>query len=732
MNDIKSLLSLVKNPIPKKPEETKLFNSIINNFEKINIESSPEIIQNCQIIFKSIVETRLDITDSSSQDYLYIWKAFQTIRLLTRSKSIQKEMFVEKHLKIYELCLSKLIQITPRSNVIESVIEKTKVDFISLIIYSTSIIDNLFLLINCENGVILKLLQVLLTTVINENKVAEFFSKTSIVEGIIKNLYSNSPEIIEVNMDLIKLEIDNPNFINMFLYLDGYKAISFVIKKHSKSQEILLKILSFIQKFCKKEEHFHNAINNDIIESLFTILINKDKSIPPNHKIDKTILKIFTFLSMNDDLSILLRSNYLQSFLTLLIKFSLSLKSKGLKSEEIQMIQTNEAITIRILRIIFSLEKNKIYFKEIFPSSIFNDFVDIGNYRQDITEYSNFINKFNSLSQKDLSEIQNKINKMNQMKTGTGEEFPSSLSEYKNIEMIGKGGFGSVYKIKKNNEYYAMKTLILDSNQIKTLMESTKSSNQSGIIEKTIREIRIWKKLSHPNIIKYYTSIIEAGKVYIIMELIDGISLGEYITQLKEKKTSFNADLCLDITRQIVSALRYLHKEVGVTHRDLNPNNIMIDNNFNIKLIDFGLTFDQSKEDKESFSIKKGNSIFEGSIFYSSPEILNNSTVDFGCDIWALGCIVYEMMMLKQPFEGDNPLTIAKNICELNYVKMKEDQNKTVKELVESCLVINQKDRANIDTICRILGEFMFDKMKIDREQMELLKTENLVLKKIL
>ena len=78
--------------------------------------------------------------------------------------------------------------------------------------------------------------------------------------------------------------------------------------------------------------------------------------------------------------------------------------------------------------------------------------------------------------------------------------------------------------------------------------------------------------------------------------------------------------------------------------------------------------------------------VFEGSIFYSAPELMNNDKVTYGCDIWALGCITYEMLKLKPPFDGDNPLTIAKNTCELNYERLNEkdiENKKLVQRLQE-------------------------------------------------
>ena len=105
-----------------------------------------------------------------------------------------------------------------------------------------------------------------------------------------------------------------------------------------------------------------------------------------------------------------------------------------------------------------------------------------------------------------------------------------TIGGYTIIELIGKGGFGSVYKVKLGNLYFAMKEVALEENEIKKL-KLVKNKND----ENFINEIEILKELDHPNIIKYYTSFFEKEKVYILMELIEGVNLAEYILSLKQK-----------------------------------------------------------------------------------------------------------------------------------------------------------------------------------------------------
>jgi serine/threonine protein kinase len=139
----------------------------------------------------------------------------------------------------------------------------------------------------------------------------------------------------------------------------------------------------------------------------------------------------------------------------------------------------------------------------------------------------------------------------------------------------------------------------------------------------------------------------------------------------------------------------------------------MLDYSFNVKLIDFGLTVEESKAKGKVSSIlnQSVQFVFEGSVMYSSPEVMKNEIISYESDIWALGCIIYEMIKLKPPFLGDNSLTVANNVCEGIYEKLKEKDfgEKDIIKLVENCLIVDKKKRFNIDKVCQLLGPFLFD-----------------------
>jgi len=131
------------------------------------------------------------------------------------------------------------------------------------------------------------------------------------------------------------------------------------------------------------------------------------------------------------------------------------------------------------------------------------------------------------------------------------------------------------------------------------------------VSEKICKEISILRGVDHPNIIKFYTSFVEEDCVYIIMELHEGMSLTDYIHSLSEKKQKVKEEIAWNIVFQLCSALRYLHYDMKILHRDFAPSNILLDENFTVKLIDFGLA---TRWGTQSAS---GHKSFVGTILYS-------------------------------------------------------------------------------------------------------------------
>jgi NIMA (never in mitosis gene a)-related kinase len=296
----------------------------------------------------------------------------------------------------------------------------------------------------------------------------------------------------------------------------------------------------------------------------------------------------------------------------------------------------------------------------VFPPEIFGPFIDIGNYERNREKYK-LVKKIHRLPDSSKATIMANFEKIRDIASGVIEN-QKSINGYSVIDIIGKGGFGIVYEVEKEGQRYAMKKI--DISQYDHTFENIKNEDleedkkdlDAQVSEKISKEISILKGVDHPNIIKFYTSFVENESVYIIMELHEGLSLADYIESLSEKKQKVKEDVAWKIFFQLCSALRYLHYDMHILHRDFAPSNILLDENFTVKLIDFGLA---TRWGTQSASAQKS---FVGTILYSCPEMVQNKKCTIKADVWSLGAIMYELLTLEQPFKGNNPLLIANKI----------------------------------------------------------------------
>ena len=211
-------------------------------------------------------------------------------------------------------------------------------------------------------------------------------------------------------------------------------------------------------------------------------------------------------------------------------------------------------------------------------------------------------------------------------------------NRYELLEIIGVGGTAVVYKAKchRLNRYVAVK--ILRSEFASDLQFCRQFHDEAQAVA----------MLSHPNIVNIF-DVSRSGNVdYIVMELIDGITLKEYLGrrgQLTPKEVTIFAT-------QIARALEHAHDH-NIIHRDIKPHNIMLLRDGTVKVADFGIAHFGAKETTYS----KGEAI--GSVHYVSPEQAKGSHVDNRTDLYSLGVVMYEMITGRLPFEGDTPVSIA-------------------------------------------------------------------------
>ncbi|XP_062606120.1 serine/threonine-protein kinase Nek10-like isoform X2 [Saccostrea cucullata] len=349
--------------------------------------------------------------------------------------------------------------------------------------------------------------------------------------------------------------------------------------------------------------------------------------------------------------------------------------------EETKLCKSLQKYSFRALRFLFSMERNRRLFKRLFPVDLFEMFINIGHYKQDLNEYKPLVEKINGLTAEVVEEILVNIQETNLNRSPTRH-----IGDYSVFELLGKGAFGSVYKVCKGTAgqtFLAMKEINYES---PAFGRNSQERNQS--VGEIINEIAIIRKqMKHPNIVRYYKTFVQEEKLYIVMELIEGAPLGEHFNSLKEKNMKFPEDRIWNIFMQLVLALRYLHKEKGILHRDLTPNNIMLGEDDKVTITDFGLAKQKRSDCSKMTSVV-------GTILYWCPEIVQNFPYGEKADVWALGCILYQMCTLKPPFFSDNMLVLVNKIVNAEYTAIPEGAySDRIIQTVRSCICKSVDDR---------------------------------------
>jgi tetratricopeptide (TPR) repeat protein/tRNA A-37 threonylcarbamoyl transferase component Bud32 len=209
---------------------------------------------------------------------------------------------------------------------------------------------------------------------------------------------------------------------------------------------------------------------------------------------------------------------------------------------------------------------------------------------------------------------------------------------YEVIEELGKGGMGKVYKV--------FDTEIKEKVALKLLKPEIAVDKET--IERFRNELKFARKIRHKNVCQMFDLAKEEGSYYITMEYIHG----EDLKRLIRKMGQLSAGQAISIAKQVSEGLAEAH-QLGVVHRDLKPQNIMVDEEGNARIMDFGIA--------RSIKAKgiTGAGVMIGTPEYMSPEQVEGKEVDQHSDIYSLGVILYEMITGRVPFEGDTPFTIG-------------------------------------------------------------------------
>lgn len=245
--------------------------------------------------------------------------------------------------------------------------------------------------------------------------------------------------------------------------------------------------------------------------------------------------------------------------------------------------------------------------------------------------------------------------------------------DFKFGKILGEGSFSTVYVVREisTGKEYAMKVL----------------EKRHMIREKKVpyvtREKEVLSKLNHPFFVRLYFTFQDKEKLYFGLSYAKKGELLPYIIKLG----SFDLNCTRFYSAEVVLALEHLHG-LGIIHRDLKPENILLDADMHIKITDFGTAKILSGPDVN----EKGRNSFVGTAQYVSPELLTDKRANKSSDLWALGCIIYQLLSGLPPFRASNEYQIFKKIIALDF-EFPTGFPEVPKGLVQSILVLDPTKR---------------------------------------
>ncbi|KAM6361472.1 serine/threonine-protein kinase Nek1 isoform 6-T13 [Alca torda] len=252
------------------------------------------------------------------------------------------------------------------------------------------------------------------------------------------------------------------------------------------------------------------------------------------------------------------------------------------------------------------------------------------------------------------------------------------MDKYIKVRKIGEGSFGKaiLVKAKENGQQYVIKEINI-----------SKMSNKER--EESRREVAVLANMKHPNIVLYRESFEENGCLYIVMDYCEGGDLFKKINA--QKGILFSEDQILDWFVQICLALKHIHDR-KILHRDIKSQNIFLTKDGTIQLGDFGIA-------------RVLNSTAElartciGTPYYLSPEICQNKPYNNKSDIWALGCVLYEMCTLKHAFEAGNMKNLVLKIISGPFPPVSVHYSYDLRNLLSQLFKRNPRNRPSINSI---------------------------------
>jgi eukaryotic-like serine/threonine-protein kinase len=247
---------------------------------------------------------------------------------------------------------------------------------------------------------------------------------------------------------------------------------------------------------------------------------------------------------------------------------------------------------------------------------------------------------------------------------------------YEIIKKIGKGGMGVVYQAHDPQIDRPVALKVLRADRVVS----------EDFVSRFLKEAKFIGRLSHPNIVTVYDVGRDHGTIYIAMEYLQGQPFNEVI-----RSGRLSVEKIIDIALQIANALDYAH-EKGIVHRDIKPSNIILTDEGNVKLTDFGI----ARAEDSNAAQQTQTGVILGTPSYMSPEQVMGKRVDGRSDLFSLGVILYELIVGRKPFEGDHFTAIFRAITDdipVTPLKIDASISQSLSDLIMKALSKNPDER---------------------------------------
>lgn len=271
------------------------------------------------------------------------------------------------------------------------------------------------------------------------------------------------------------------------------------------------------------------------------------------------------------------------------------------------------------------------------------------------------------------------FHKINDTYTSNTKNF-NTVDEFRTIKQLGKGGYSTVYLVEhlKTKSQYALKC-------------ADKYKNNKNRSHRIYTEIQALEYLDHPNIVRLEGWFEDEEKIYLVLEYKKGKDLNYFFRNY----FPCHKDAVI-IIRQLIEAVRYCH-DMGVIHRDIKMDNLLIDKTLECKLTDFGLCTVRENENEVYYSQV-------GTVRYTAPEMLNRKGYDESVDVWGVGIVIFVMLSDKFPFESHLKGDKKKDdiFRKIRYEEVEWERfnfDSQTQDLLSKILIKNPNERLTLDEI---------------------------------